>query len=207
MSPAAAQPASRAEATRALLLDGALAEFSAFGFRRSSMDGVARRAGVSRATLYLHWKSKADLFRGIVERLHEEHLAAMEAVLEQDGEDLEATLVAMLEARFMRFVELTSESPHAAELYDLHGRMCGDIARASQERSEQLLERLVRRAARGGQADLTRSGLTPARAASALFDCAHGAKGEDPSLASPASFRERLALVVRLLVVGLRSEP
>ena len=197
----------RVEATRALLLEGALAEFSAFGFRRSSMEGVALRAGVSRGTLYLHWKSKADLFRGIVQALHEEHLAAMEAVLEDEHDSLEESLTAILEARFLRFVRLTSESTHAAELYDLHSRMCGDIARASQERSEQLLARFLRKAVADGRADLGRSGMTPAKAASVLFDCAHGAKGEDPSLATPALFRERLARIVRLLVIGLSGDP
>ncbi len=207
MSSATSAPATRGQATSALVLEAALAEFSAFGYRRSSMEGVARRAGVSRATLYLHWKGKQELFRGIVEQLHEDHLAAMQEVLEQEHGDLESALIAILQARFLRFVELTSGSPHAAELYDLHGRMCGDIARASQERSEQLLARLVRQAVSSGQADISQSGLTPARIASALFDCAHGAKGEDPSLATPEMFRERLARIVRLLVVGLRSEP
>jgi AcrR family transcriptional regulator len=206
VSPTApAPPASRSDATRALLLEGALGEFSAFGFRRSSMEGVALRAGVSRGTLYLHWKSKADLFRGLVEQLHEDHLAAMQAVLENEHADLETALTAMLEARFLRFVELASASPHAAELYDLHSRMCGDIARASQERSEELLARLVERTVESGGADLGHSGLSAAGVASAVFDCAHGAKGEDPSLATPATFRERLARIVRLLVVGLGS--
>lgn len=164
------------------------------------------RAGVSRATLYLYWSSKAELFRGIVRQLHEEHLAAMEAVLERQHSSLEAALLAMLEARFLRFVELTSESPHAAELYDLHSRMCGEIARSSQERSERLLELLVRRAHERGEADLSRSGLTPSGAASVLFDCAHGAKGEDPSLATPTGFRRRLGRAVRLLSIGLGAE-
>lgn len=201
----APSPSARARATRELLMDAALAEFSAFGYRRSSMEGVARRAGVSRGTLYLHWKSKEDLFRGIVEVLHEDHLAAMQDVLEQEQPELEPALLAMLEARFLRFVELTSGSTHAAELYDLHGRMCGDIARASQERSEQLLALLVGRAVSSGEADLSRSGLTPAQVAAALFDCAHGAKGEDPSLATPEIFRERLGRIVRLIVGGLGS--
>jgi hypothetical protein len=131
----------------------------------------------------------------------------MEAVLAAPPAGLEAALVAMLQARFVRFVELTSDTPHAAEFYDLHGRLCGDIARASQERSERLLARLIRRAVAAGEADLAPSGLSPARVASVLFDCAHGAKGEDPSLTTPKMFRARLARIVRVLVVGLGGGP
>ncbi len=200
---ATASPSSRAENTRAALLDAALEEFSGFGYRRSSMESVAGRAGVSRATLYTHWKSKADLFRALVERLHDEHLEAMEAALGHADAGLEERLLALLEARFLRFVELTSASPHAAELYDQHGRLCGDVARASQERSERLLARMLREASATGEIDLDRIGLGPARVAEALFDCAHGAKGEEPSAATTVQFRERLGSVVRVLVRGL----
>ena len=193
----------RAAATRVALLEAALEEFSAFGFRRTSMESVARRAGVSRATLYLYWKSKDNLFRDLVEQTHEDQVAAMELVYAKEPGDFEHRLLAMLEARFLRFIELTSASPHAAELFDLHGRLCGDVALASQEKSEKLIAKLVRNAVNSGEADLSAAGLSPARVASVIFDCAHGAKGEDPSKSTPAEYRIRLGLVVRVLVTGL----
>ena len=193
----------RAAATRVALLEAALEEFSAFGFRRTSMESVARRAGVSRATLYLYWKSKDNLFRDLVEQTHEDQVAAMELVYAKEPGDFEHRLLAMLEARFLRFIELTSASPHAAELFDLHGRLCGDVALASQEKSEKLIAKLVRNAVASGEADLSAAGLSPARVASVIFDCAHGAKGEDPSKSTPADYRIRLGLVVRVLVTGL----
>ena len=196
---------SRAQTTRAALLDSALQEFSAFGFRRSSMESVARRAGVSRATLYTHWNAKTELFRALVEQLHWEHVEAMEHVLVDGGAGLEARVLAVLEARFVRFVELTSGSPHATELYDQHGRLCGDVARASQERSERLLARLLRDAGSAGEVDLARIGLSAARVAAVLFDCAHGAKGENPSVTTREEFRERLRHAVRVLVRGLEA--
>ena len=196
---------SRAETTRGVILDAALEEFSAFGFRRSSMESVARRAGVSRATLYTHWRGKGELFRALVERLHEEHLLAMKAIVDEERGDLESRLLALLEARYLRFVELTSSSPHAAELYDQHGRLCGDVARASQERSERLLARMLRQGAGDGEVDLDGIGLSAARVAGALLDSAHGAKGEDPAVATPEEFRERLRYAVRVLVRGLEA--
>jgi AcrR family transcriptional regulator len=194
----------RGDATRSALLDGAMEEFAAFGHRRSSMEGVARRAGVSRATLYTHWGSKDELFRALVARLHDEHLAAMQQALEAAA-PFEARLLAVLEARFLRFVELTAASPHAAELYDLHSRLCGDVAADSQRRSERLLAKLLRDADAAGEVDLARAGLSAARVAEVLFACGLGAKGENPSQTSPARFRERLGRAVRLLVRGLEA--
>lgn len=193
----------RAAATRAAVMAAATEEFAAFGFRRASMEGIARRAEIARATLYLHWRGKEDVFRDLVTHLHDAHVRDMEAALAGSG-SIETRLLDALDARFGRWVELTARSPHAAELYDLHGRLCGDIARASQARSEKLLARLLREAATAGEIDLGRSGLSAPRAAAALFDCAHGAKGEDPSLATPPEFRARLERIVRLVVSGLR---
>ena len=61
------------------------------------MESVARRAGVSRATLYLHWRGKQELFRGLVQQLHEEHLAAMQAAMQEPGLSLAERTLAMLE--------------------------------------------------------------------------------------------------------------
>lgn len=189
--------------TPEVILRAALEEFAAFGYRRASVEGIARRAGLARATVYLHWRTKDDLFRALVTGLHDEHLAAMAAAAEAPGLDLETRLVRVLEARNGRFVQLTSTSPNAAELYDRHGRLCGDIAAAAADRARLLLADLVARAAAGGEVDLGRSGLSAAEVAEGLELCAHAAKGEDPSTATPASFAAALRLLVRLTLRGL----
>ncbi len=50
------------------LIDAALEVFGERGFRGASLDEVARRAGVSKGTVYLYFASKDDLFRAVVER-------------------------------------------------------------------------------------------------------------------------------------------
>jgi AcrR family transcriptional regulator len=197
----------RGEATRALILKAAVEEFAAFGYRRSSVDSVSRRAGISRATLYLHWRSKEQLFRALVEHLHEQHLAEMEAVLANPPAGVEEGLTAILRARFGRFVELTSTSPNAAELYDVHDRVCGDIARAASQRGEALVARFLRTAVRDGQVDLSSSGLSVEQAATLLLTCAHAAKGDDPSAATAATYSHRLRQLMRLVVHGLVTPP
>lgn len=181
----------------------ALAEFTAFGYRRTSIESIARRADVSRATVYAHWSNKEELFRALVSRLHEEHLSAMQAVADDPALEIETRITKLLEAQFIQFVELTSGSPHAAELYDRHGTLCGDIARSANERAEKVLTATLRRAAKTAEIDLTASGLTVAQLARVLTDCAHGAKGEDPSTATPADFVVRLANSVRVIITGV----
>ncbi len=195
--------ADRTSATAAAIRRAALDEFAAFGYRRSSMESVARRAGISRATLYLHWNGKEELFRGLVAQLHDEHIADMRTVIDDPALDIETRMVRVLEARFARFVTLTSASASAAELYDQHNRLCGDIAAAAEQRAGRMLDRMLRRAVDSGELDLARSGLTVRQLATVLTGCAHAAKGDDPTTATPSGYRERLARTVRALLHGV----
>ena len=49
-----------ADATQAIL-DAALVEFERHGFRRVALDDVARRAGVSRTTIYRRFANRDEL--------------------------------------------------------------------------------------------------------------------------------------------------
>ena len=49
--------------TRASVLDGARVAFATYGFRRTTMADVCRHAGIAKATLYNHVRTKPDLFR------------------------------------------------------------------------------------------------------------------------------------------------
>jgi AcrR family transcriptional regulator len=50
------------------IVDAALAEFLTYGLRRTTVDVVARRAGVSRATLYRRFKDKDALVQAVLVR-------------------------------------------------------------------------------------------------------------------------------------------
>jgi AcrR family transcriptional regulator len=50
------------------VVDAAFEEFLAYGLRRTTVDVVARRAGVSRATLYRRFKDKDALVQATVEQ-------------------------------------------------------------------------------------------------------------------------------------------
>lgn len=56
----------RKEARPAEILDAALAVFAEKGFAAARLEQVARRAGVSKGTLYLYFDSKETLFEAVV---------------------------------------------------------------------------------------------------------------------------------------------
>lgn len=58
--------ARRAAERREAILEAALDEFSARGFAATRLDDVARRAGVAKGTIYLHFADKETLFEELV---------------------------------------------------------------------------------------------------------------------------------------------
>jgi TetR/AcrR family transcriptional regulator of autoinduction and epiphytic fitness len=94
----------RSEPKVSALLDAAVGVFARFGFRKTSMDDVARAAGVSRQGLYLSFANKEELFRrALVHSLHSQ-LAAAIAALSRAEDDLETRLIAACTDWSGRFV-------------------------------------------------------------------------------------------------------
>lgn len=50
------------------LLDAAATLLVRWGYRKTTIDDVAREAGVGKGTIYLHWKDKNALFRAVIRR-------------------------------------------------------------------------------------------------------------------------------------------
>nr|WP_297459393.1 TetR family transcriptional regulator [uncultured Halomonas sp.] len=58
-----------AKATRETLLDAAEEMFFEKGVARTSLEQIARHAGMTRGAVYWHFKNKADLFHALLERV------------------------------------------------------------------------------------------------------------------------------------------
>ncbi len=60
---------SKSEAKAKAILKGAMKEFLAHGYAATSMDKIAKTAGVSKATLYSHFGDKEGLFNAVMQDL------------------------------------------------------------------------------------------------------------------------------------------
>jgi AcrR family transcriptional regulator len=64
--PSSSSRAERAAERRAAIVEAGLEEFVARGFAATRLDDVAKRAGVAKGTIYLHFKDKEALFEELV---------------------------------------------------------------------------------------------------------------------------------------------
>jgi AcrR family transcriptional regulator len=192
--------AGTARATRERILNAAFALFGRYGYRRTSMEDIAAEAGLSRAALYLQFRNKEEIFRELARGLHEEGLSTAEEVLAGSGPLVER-LVAAVEAKTLRMVEIGHTSPHASELMDENNRLCGDLASATEERYHEILAQAFGRADGEREIGLGAAGLSAREAAELFARAASGLKGPD---VKTEVYRMRLASLVRVFVAGLR---
>src|SRR6266851_4123838 len=76
----------RKEARPGEILDAALACFAERGFAATRLDTVAKRAGVTKGTLYLYFPNKAELFKAVVRQAIVANIARGEALVAESAE-------------------------------------------------------------------------------------------------------------------------
>jgi AcrR family transcriptional regulator len=65
-APPVSSRAERAAERRAAIVEAAMEEFIARGFAATRLDDVAKRAGVAKGTIYLHFKDKESMFEELI---------------------------------------------------------------------------------------------------------------------------------------------
>ncbi|MFD6952340.1 hypothetical protein A6A08_09355 [Nocardiopsis sp. TSRI0078] len=120
-------------------MDAARGLFAARGYTATGADMIAREAGVSRATFYLHFRSKADLVTEIMRAVEPEITEAyrhLDAVLADDGGDPTAAVLRWFDSHLLFWDEhgaefeavqqaLAHESATAREWFGMLRRTAG----------------------------------------------------------------------------------
>jgi AcrR family transcriptional regulator len=185
-----------ADARQLAVLDAAAGVFARYGYRKASMEEVARAAGVSRQGLYLQFANKEELFRKAVEHSLDSQLNAAVAALSRRQDSLELRLIAACDAWSGRFVG--SLGSDAADL------MCAStsLAGATLTHYETQFELAVTRAIADSPLDgfCTTAGLCPADLARALHATARGLK---QSSASREEFVRSMTVAARMFCAPL----
>lgn len=196
---AALQKAAGAD-KREVIITSALDLFRHYGYRRTSMEDIARAAAVAKGTLYLYFTSKDELFEAICRSLAAQ---VAESVAAADARDLplEQKLTALMEAKFGFVYRWILSSPHAAELIDSSHRLPSAPFEEVTAQFQNAVLRLVREGTQRGELNPKAVGLSQEAAADALIAAAYGAeKAPDED-----AFRKQLAAIIRITLRGLRA--
>ncbi|MFJ5276097.1 TetR/AcrR family transcriptional regulator [Streptomyces parvulus] len=147
-SDAGHQPSTVADADRrTLVLDSAMVTFARFGYRKTSMEEVARAADISRPGLYFLFSSKEALFRAAVTQALERDIAAVEHILDEADRPLPERLVRAFDQWAGRYIGPLSRD--AAAVIEENPGLLGEVVETMPQRFEELITRAI--AAESGQ--------------------------------------------------------
>lgn len=181
------------------ILDAALPVFVRFGFRKTSMADIARAADISRASLYLTFNSKEDLFRAGSLRAHARTMANVAAVLAGPGGAIDRMEAAM--TVFQReLIAPFGESDEANELFATNMALASDITTEARAKLLGMLEQTLAAAAQSHEISLEPTRATPAQLARLILA---GIEGIKHSRKAGPHLDEEITLFMRFLRVAV----
>lgn len=128
---------------RGIILDAALEMFSAYGFRGTTLDQIATRAGMSKPNLLYYFRRKEDIYVTVLEKTLEEWLTPLDAI-DENGDPIEE-----LRKYISIKLEMSAKKPEASRLFAneiLHGApMIGTFLQTNLRRMVQAKATLLRR--------------------------------------------------------------
>jgi AcrR family transcriptional regulator len=137
------------EEVRGRIVEAAYESFWRLGFRRSSVDSIAERAGLTKRTVYAYFRSKDDLLAAVLQRYEE--LAAER--LKRIGDRLPADRIGLVDSFFAQLGGWANTTPRwsgsgftrlVVELADLPAHPARAIARRGKAKTESwIAERLT----------------------------------------------------------------
>jgi AcrR family transcriptional regulator len=194
------KPAARPNPRRRTLLDAALTVFVRYGYRKTSMDEVARAAQVSRQSLYLHFSTKEELFQAAVRNaLGDSSSAAIDALTDASV-PLDQRLVRAFDEWLGRYIGMMGGD--ASDLIEATMRLSGPVL----TQYEEAFARAVGKAIRSSPllAAYESSGITARQLTDTLLATARGLKHLSKSR---GEFVQGFTMAVKVLCAPLRAIP
>jgi AcrR family transcriptional regulator len=181
---------------RSAILDAALQVFLRFGFKKTSMDDLARAAGLSRQGLYLHFATKEALFKEAVLRTVSTMRAAGRAALARADSGVETRLLDMFCAVHGQLIGQPG-SEHMDELLARATELVGPLVEDMERALVNDVARLLRD--EGIAAGWKRLGISSKDLAEQLSLVSRGLKH---SISTQNDYAERMRVAVQIICRG-----
>ena len=120
-----------------------------YGYNKTTIDDIAKRAAVGKGTVYLHFTSKADIMLALSDRTNERITARLEEIAATSAPPAERLRACLLH-RVMALYDIVSRHPHSE---DVIAKLMPDVVERLDRhvrRHGEILGRIVREGAAGG---------------------------------------------------------
>lgn len=182
------------------LLDAAARVFAARGYANTTVAAITAEAGVARATMYVYFASKEEIFHALAIRVRDGFLAAQEPDLESDDPRV------MLRATIDTFAAAVEAAGPLLRLIDERGAVDPMLAPLAEEIAERPIRRFTRYLERQLDAGTVTAVVPPRVIAETIgYTLTRGTLDRgSASAAARSEYREQIGTVAESLL-GLRS--
>ena len=185
---------------RQTILTSAWEIFAAYGFRRTSMQDIADKVGISRPALYLEFNNKADIFRGLARSIFQQNIVNAEEIFATDA-PLKDKLLQVLVISFADFYQHIENTPHGEELLNIKTELAGDIYLDWLDEIKSTICEGINKAIENKSLEVGNSGIDAEEIASIIINTMHGSKSRQTS---EAELRKQAENVVSLVMAALQ---
>ena len=192
----------KSEDTRERILVAAIQRFSKFGYRRTSINDVAEEAGLARATVYLYWRRKQDLFVAGLERFNAHSWNLAETAAAKNGSAAER-IHATVMAQYGTTSDIVHGTASGHELFQANLNLGRVVVEECLRHGEKLLNRLLEQGIRDGEFKLQRSSARSAEIAHIIVSFAQNSLLDRHH--TPSSYRKNLRKTVNFVLDSLRA--
>lgn len=179
----------------AAILRAAFECFARYGLRRTSMEDIAKGAGMSRPALYLHYAGKEDIFNAMVRFHFERSEKAVARVLAEPG-PAATVLLAAFHAIDGDAVEAMLNSPHADEILSENAPFSQAAVVEAHARITRHLAEWIRAGVAEGRFNLDGLGATAEEVASTIMATKFGIKTFAKNFADYRAAEARVAAII-----------
>ena len=187
------------EARRAHVISVAFDVVTRYGFKRTTMDDLAKAAGMSRPALYLLYKNKTDVYRACIEdfiKVTQGHASACFDTNDSPAEQATNALIVGIILPMRKILD----TPHGVELLEMKEIVAGDLAHQWIRMLETELENGLTKALASGKIVLPNETVSTAQIAGFMADAVEGIKHRMSDL---DAMEKRLKDLVTLMIAPL----
>ena len=140
---------------RAHYLKSALDVFMAYGFRKTSMDDIARQANVSRPALYQEFKNKTEIFRALSRDMMDNALACARSAFDTCGDNnFRKQLFESIDHSIMEIHRFVDQTPHGVELIGVNQEIALDLEDAWKTKMTEVIASGIEKAIKRGDVNI-----------------------------------------------------
>ncbi len=143
----------RSKVKRTRILDSSRRLFARYGFAKTTIDDIARKAGVGKASLYYHFEGKEDIFRAVVRLESDMLLEKLQQTVDR-APDTVTKLRSFVTARYNWLTKLKTLNALTSEAVEEMLPLANQERKLYYEREVALLESILSRGVAEGNLSL-----------------------------------------------------